>query len=347
MSLKVIKAVYASRLESKYRPLAAALAFFCGSDDGRKLFPGAERVADALGVTEVTVRHGFAALQHREILVPVGYRRHTREFRIDLDALRDYRPSHTAPISQKDNNHRASTLPPAATRDRQRATSSRKANKHRGQTLSYTATPDPHSVATGTLSPAANNPVVYGQQPCRQRPTTLSYTATPIRKIGKNGNDRKEIRHGREIQKACTAGVRTVAHATACTAKTGALAPEHTHTNENTPDAASNGRPSHALPARKDEHVITPKLSLAELVKLVASRVLREADDSGPPNLEALARQLCAEYGVVNAADVDVVISGARASASAREKLFVEGHRYPTHVHTDRRRRGARPGGAQ
>jgi len=74
--------------------------------------------------------------------------------------------------------------------------------------------------------------------------------------------------------------------------------------------------------------VITPKLALDDLVRLVASRVLRETDDLAVPNLEALARRLCADHGVVDSADVEVVISGARASMTARSRLFAEARRY-------------------
>jgi len=65
MGLRLIDTVYASDLPARLRPVAAVYAFKA-DDDGSNCFPGAQDVADALGVKVGIVR------RHRRELIAMG-----------------------------------------------------------------------------------------------------------------------------------------------------------------------------------------------------------------------------------------------------------------------------------
>jgi hypothetical protein len=85
----MIEAVHASKIERAYRFLAVTLAFYA-DDNGENIFPRADRLAAALGVTESRVRHGLQALVERQVIQYDGFHGHTRRFRFNLDRLACY-----------------------------------------------------------------------------------------------------------------------------------------------------------------------------------------------------------------------------------------------------------------
>jgi hypothetical protein len=157
VSRSVIETVYHSRLERAYVPLAALLAFYA-DDEGRRVFPGADTLADSLNVSDSTIRHNLRALLVRGIILRDGYHGHVRKFRFDLERLRAYRPMPASRAARNSGNARE--------------------NGH--ATLPSTATPrspippdQPCRVQPETLPPAANYPAVCGQEPCRAQPLVI------------------------------------------------------------------------------------------------------------------------------------------------------------------------------
>ena len=91
MSYTVINAVHASKIESRLRHLAQTLAHFA-HDDGTSIDPGVKSLMKAMGVADSTVRAGLRALQQSGVLLKVGTRLHTAEFKFNLERLATYEP---------------------------------------------------------------------------------------------------------------------------------------------------------------------------------------------------------------------------------------------------------------
>lgn len=92
MSVHVMKAVYASRLEHRLRLLAVTLASFSPNDDGGEIYPGVTRLMQMLDMEKRAVRAQLHQLIARGVLLRDGYRGHARCYRYDLDRLASYEP---------------------------------------------------------------------------------------------------------------------------------------------------------------------------------------------------------------------------------------------------------------
>jgi len=92
VSLKVIHAVHASRIEPRLRFLASTLALYA-TDDGQDIYPGIATLMTATGLAESTIREGLQALVNSQLLVRDGFHGHTRRFRFDLERLAAYVPA--------------------------------------------------------------------------------------------------------------------------------------------------------------------------------------------------------------------------------------------------------------
>lgn len=342
MSLNVIHAVFNSRLERVYRPLAIVLAVFADPDGGR-VFPGAGTLADALGVTESAVRHHLGALKVRGIVVPVATRGdHTREYAFDLDRLKGYRPTAAAKVKTT-NKNRPVTLHARATRARTAATSSRDANRHL------------------TLHARASKPARPCQQPCTPMPTNLHARAISD---AASLNDLQDLHDLQDLTVADATEhthTETTETSDSVSCRTGSCtdseyrrsAPDHSNAEKTktaettkTSDFVRVGEIAETI-AGPAESQATPDGAVGAIDLAVARRALelagRELNDR-PANVEKHLRALCIERGLpYDAARLQPAIDAAIRSRDAAAREFVERARAITRQPRptpSRRRRG-------
>jgi hypothetical protein len=177
-----MQAVYSSNLERPLRFLAVTLAWFA-DDDGRRVYPGVERLAEMLGCRERQVRSGLDRLRRLGVLCvesatvpgkdgvprPAGGWGCTARYRFNLDALDRLSPATTLQCSAG----------------------------FRSRTTTKSEAP-----VRGTLQSAVPNPAIDGTKPCSPASETLQPTAEdPYR--DPSGDPSESVHPTRADARAC------------------------------------------------------------------------------------------------------------------------------------------------
>ena len=171
MSLKVILAVHASRIERRLRPLAQTLAVFA-NEDGGEIWPGVRTLMQALGLEERAVRAALQALVDIGVLERNGFKRHTRRFRFNLARLASYEPTADRSGAARRDAARRREATRQTTKPARRPTRFAKRRRPFEKPCTTVQGSGAESV-TETLHAGAANPAPACPQPCTVVPLTL------------------------------------------------------------------------------------------------------------------------------------------------------------------------------
>jgi hypothetical protein len=297
MSLNLIDAVYASRIEPRLRFLASVLAKY-GNDDGQDIYPGPVQLMTATGQEENTIREGLQALVDSGVLVRDGFHGHTRRFRFDLDRLASYEPSVTTRAAWRANHKPSRNGKP-----------SRPTLRHGGGLKDS----QPYAMAEGsdaaTLRHGGANP-----PPRRRQPYAM---AAPTLRHGGAHKGRKS--ESQESQK------RTGAVAPACAdeEKTAEKAEDKTEELLG-PAAASPANPAVQLADHRGNGRIPFKVYAAIATQAVTNS-LRDDKSDDLSNISEHFKRLCAAQGKPYSASlVQRAVDAALAALEKSKQDFLE-----------------------